>query len=274
MHRNIDPTPRPLLLRETAEIALTEVKRFVEPRLSSDFNLRRVSAPLCLPVGSGLNGPEEPVRFRLGGSGLEMEIVTGLDRWLRAQLVRYDTAEGFGVFAVMNAVRPDIPRTAVSSPDLCSWAWQQVLRDDAGTDAEVLSRAVRRLYAILRDTEKMLLDKFPHLHPVLPQDIVEADAAGIADDDPETDPRRMEHRYVRDHADKAMIFTSIPAEEEEGAMSAARLIVWNEMLRTPLELAEVAIFPPSTDAPLKSVGGNIWRDTLALHILHQTELLK
>lgn len=274
MNRNIDPTPRPLLLRETAEIALTEVKRFVEPRLSSDFNLRRVSAPLCLPVGSGLNGPEEPVRFRLGGSGQEMEIVTGLNRWLRAQLVRYDTAEGFGVFAVMNAVRPDIPHTAVSSPDLCSWAWQQVLRDDAGTDAEVLSRAVRRLYAILRDTEKMLLDKFPHLHPVLPQDIVEADAAGIADDDPETDPRRMEHRYVRDHADKAMIFTSIPAEEEVGAMSAARLIVWNEMLRTPLELAEVAIFPPGTDAPLESVGGNIWRDTLALHILHQTELLK
>lgn len=273
MNRNVDPTPRPLLLRETAEIALTEVKRFVEPRLSSDFNLRRVSSPICLPVGSGLNGDAEPVKFRLECSGQEMEIVTGLDRWLRAQLVRYDAAEGFGVFAVMNAVRPDIPCTAVSSPDLCSWAWQQVLREDAGTDAEVLSQAVRRLYAILRDTEKMILDKFPHLHSVLPQDIADADIAVIAEDEPETELRRLEHRYVRDHADKALTFTSIPKEDEEG-MPSARLVVWNEMLRTPLELAEVAIYPPGSDAPLESVGGNIWRDTLALHILHQTELLK
>lgn len=113
------------------------------------------------PAGSGLNGPQEPVRFRLRESDMEMEIVTGLDRWLRAQLVRYDTAEGFGVFAVMNAVRPDIPRTAVTSPDLCSWAWQQVLREDAGADAEVLTGAMRRLYAIMRDAEKMILEKFP-----------------------------------------------------------------------------------------------------------------
>lgn len=274
MNRNIDPTPRPLLLRETAEIALTEVKRFVEPRLSSDFNLRRVSAPLCLPVGSGLNGDAEPVTFRLAGSGQEMEIVTGLDRWLRAQLVRYDAAQGFGVFAVMNAVRPDIPRTAVSSPDLCSWAWQQVLRDDADTDAEVLSQTMRRLYAILRDTEKMILDKFPHLRSVLPQDISDADASEIADDEPASELRRLEHRYVRDHADKALVFTTIPEAEAGKGMPSARLVVWNEMLRTPLELAEVAIFAPGSDAPLESAGGNIWRDTLALHILHQTELLK
>ena len=39
------------LLRETAEIALTEIKRFIEPHLTEDYNLRRVSAPLFLPVG-------------------------------------------------------------------------------------------------------------------------------------------------------------------------------------------------------------------------------
>ena len=45
---------KPRLLRETAEIALTEIKRFIEPRLSEDFSLRRVSAPMFLPVGSEL----------------------------------------------------------------------------------------------------------------------------------------------------------------------------------------------------------------------------
>ena len=271
MHKSSDPTPRPLLLRETAEIALTEVKRFVEPRLCSDFNLRRVSAPLCLPAGSGLNGSHEPVRFRLQGSDQEMEIVTGLDRWLRAQLVRYDTAEGFGVFAVMNAVRPDLPRTAVTSPDLCSWAWQQVLRDDAGTDAEVLFSAVKRIYAIMRDTEKMLLDKFPHLHSVLPADLSVASPAEVTATEPEAETCRAEHLYVRNHANNAVMLT---CDDAADGVPRARLLVWNEMLRAPLELAEVAIHPPGSDAPLESVGGNIWRDTMALHILHQTELLK
>ncbi len=278
MHKTTDSTPRPLLLRETAEIALTEVKRFVEPRLCSDFNLRRVSAPLCLPAGSGLNGPQEPVKFRLRESDMEMEIVTGLDRWLRAQLVRYDTAEGFGVFAVMNAVRPDIPRTAVTSPDLCSWAWQQVLREDAGADAEVLTGAMRRLYAIMRDAEKMILEKFPHLHSVLPQELAVVDEASLPDDEADdSGRRRREHLYMKQHSDKAVVFTAAADsndDDDNGEIPRARLLVWNEMLRTHLELASVAIFPPGPDATLESAGGNIWRDTLALHILHQTEILK
>ena len=276
MKKNIDAvTPRALLLRETAEIALTEVKRFVEPRLCSDFNLRRVSAPLCLPAGSGLNGPGEPVRFALAGSGEEMEIVTGLDRWLRTQLVRYDIAEGFGVFAVMNAVRPWLARTGVSSPDVCSWAWQQVLGEDAGADADVLFTAVKRLHAVMRDAEKMLLEKFPHLHPVMPAELELAGEDEVMATEPSADRLRSEHRYLREHCGKAMVITNLGvAGIEDGTLPRARLMVWNEMLRTPLELAEVAIFPAGEDATLESVGGNIWRDTLALHILHQTELLK
>ena len=40
---------KPCLLHETAEIALTEIKRFLEPRLMEEFQLRRVSAPMYLP---------------------------------------------------------------------------------------------------------------------------------------------------------------------------------------------------------------------------------
>ena len=266
MFRKTDNRERPLLLRETAEIALTEVKRFVEPRLCSDFNLRRVSAPLCLPAGSGLNGPGEPVRFRIKGSGTEMELITGLDAWLRAQLVRYDSAAGFGVFAVMNAVRPEIQRTAITSPDLCAWAWQQVLPDDGATDYDILSGAMKRMHAILRDAEKMLLEKFPHMHSVIPADLEVVRQETLVDEVGEAHP---EHMYMKEHRNQAAAVMTCGDD-----IAQVRLLVWNELLHTHLELAEISITPPGVDAPLDSLGGYIWRDTLALHILHQTELLK
>ena len=80
---------------------------------------------------------------------------------------------------------------------------------------------------------------------------------------------------MKQHSDKAVVFTAAAdSNDDDGEIPRARLLVWNEMLRTHLELASVAIFPPGPDAPLESAGGNIWRDTLALHILHQTEILK
>ena len=89
---------KPRLLRETAEIALTEIKRHIEPKRTEQFSVRRVSAPLYLPVASGLNDPGEAVRFTMPSTGEEVEIVRGLNRWLRSQLIRYDIAPGFGVF--------------------------------------------------------------------------------------------------------------------------------------------------------------------------------
>lgn len=127
------PKFSPTLLRETAEIALTEIKRFIEPRLAADLSLRRVSAPVYLPVSSGLNGPGPAVAFDLAGSHDRMEVVTGLDRWLRRQLERYDIAPGFGVFTVMNALRPGIAETATTSPHVAAWVWQQVRDFDAET---------------------------------------------------------------------------------------------------------------------------------------------
>ena len=106
---------KPRLLRETAEIALSEIKRFIEPKLIDEFSLRRVSAPLFLPVGSPLLDSRNPgVRITLPSMSGEVEIVGSLDVWLRGQLSRYDIAPGFGVYTVMNAIRPSMPCNAVS----------------------------------------------------------------------------------------------------------------------------------------------------------------
>lgn len=254
-------TFKPRLLRETAEIALTEIKRFIEPRIAEEFSLRRVSAPLYLPAGSGLNDPGEAVRFRLPGTGQEVEIVNGLGRWLRSQLVRYDIAPGFGVFTVMTALRPEEIENATRSPHISAWAWQQVIDPDKAND-EYLVAVGKRIYRILSETEDMILNILPHLDRTLPPRLVTVDSETLAEEQPEASPERREYEYLHDHPNRALLVI-------DGLRS--RLVVWNKVVGCPLTVAETAI---DLSRPVGSIGGNILRDQFAMQILHQPHLLR
>lgn len=253
---------KPRLLRETAEIALTEMKRFIEPRLAEEFSLRRVSAPLYLPAASGLNDPGEVVRFVLPSTGEEVEIVRGLNRWLRSQLMRYDIAPGFGVFTVMNALRPDQAETATTSPHLGAWAWQQVV-DPEHADIDHLASTGKHQYNLLQQTEEMILERFPHLERTLPQRLVVMEEAELADRNPDASPDRREYEYLHDHPNRAILLVDDRLR--------SRVIVWNTVVGCPLTIAETSI---DLGSPIGSIGGNILRDQLAMQILHQPHLLR
>ena len=195
---------KPRLLRETAEIALSEIKRFIEPKLIDEFSLRRVSAPLFLPVGSPLLDSRNPgVRITLPSISGEVEIVGSLDVWLRGQLSRYDIAPGFGVYTVMNAIRPSMPCNAVSSPHITAWAWQQVAKPD-NADRQGLVSAAERIYSLLVDAEKMILDKFPHLSATLQKTLDTVDEADLERSFPEYTPERRVYEYLHpDSSDRS-----------------------------------------------------------------------
>lgn len=254
---------KPRLLRETAEIALTEIKRYVENHLMDDFSLRRVSAPLYLPVDSDLNDPGPAVRFRLSENEEEMEIVRGLDRWLRSQLVRYDIAPGFGVFTVMNALRPEVRETATQSPHLTTWAWQQVV-DPSSAASENLVELLKKIYRMMQATEEMIIEKLPHLDVTLPARIHTAEADHLAEKYPELSPLRREYEYLRANPTRALLLL-----EDEG--TRARILVWNQTVKRPLCITEAAIH---LNRPIGSIGGNILRDPLAMQVLHQPHLLR
>ena len=61
------------LLPETTEIAIKDIKMFFQDRLSESLNLRRVTAPLFVLSGTGLNddlnGTETPVGFNVKAIG-------------------------------------------------------------------------------------------------------------------------------------------------------------------------------------------------------------
>lgn len=253
---------KPRLLRETAEIALTEIKRAIEPKMAEEFSLRRVSAPLYLPVASGLNDPGEAVRFVMPSSGEEVEIVRGLNRWLRSQLIRYDIAPGFGVFTVMNALRPDTVETATTSPHLGAWAWQQVVDPDH-SDFDHLAATGKRIYTLFQQTEEIILELFPHLDQTLPQRFMVIEEKELLLRNPDATPDRREYEYLHDHPGRAILLIN--------EHLASRIIVWNKVVGCPIPLAEISI---DLGKPVGSIGGNILRDQLAMQILHQPHLLR
>lgn len=268
---------KPCLLHETAEIALTEIKRYLEPRLMDEFQLRRVSAPLFLPVGSPLIDPRHRgATVSLHGAQMEVEIVGGLDLWLRRQLRRYDAAPGFGVFTIMNAIRPDAVPGLTTAVHIAAWAWQQTV-DPAATDATVVASSARRLYTLLLATEKRLLEMFPHMHPTLHKNLdilTEDELAGMM---PGRTRERSIYEYLHpDRADRAdntgadgrhcasvFICRSNTDSQAEG-----ELWVWNRRVNRPLLIADLCLWH-SDDIGPASVGGNIFRNQLAMQLLHQ-----
>ncbi|MDE6144742.1 MAG: aspartate--ammonia ligase, partial [Muribaculaceae bacterium] len=91
------------LLPETTEVAIKQIKDSFQMSLSEALNLRRVTAPLFVLSGTGinddLNGIEPPVCFNVPAiDDARAEVVHSLAKWKRMKLGDYDIAPGYGLY--------------------------------------------------------------------------------------------------------------------------------------------------------------------------------
>ena len=74
--------------------AIEFIKKNFQYHLSSQLNLKRVSAPLFVDEASGLNdnlnGYERPVSFDVPATGKEGQVVHSLAKWKRFALKKYN----------------------------------------------------------------------------------------------------------------------------------------------------------------------------------------
>ena len=87
----IPPSYKPLLDIKATERAIKDLKDFFELNLATELNLSRVTAPLFVQGGTGinddLNGVEKPVSFAVRQMpGVKAEIVQSLAKWKRLML--------------------------------------------------------------------------------------------------------------------------------------------------------------------------------------------
>ncbi|MBO4995161.1 MAG: aspartate--ammonia ligase [Muribaculaceae bacterium] len=163
------------LLPETTEVAIKMIKEEFQRRLADELNLRRVTAPLFVLSGTGLNddlnGVEHPVSFNISCiGGRKAEVVHSLAKWKRMKLGAYGIDAGYGLYTDMNAIRADEDLDNLHSLYVDQWDWERTIKEEDRT-LEFLKATVEKIYEALRQTEATVYKYFPHITPRLPEKI-------------------------------------------------------------------------------------------------------
>ncbi len=163
------------LTPETTEVAIKMIKQHFQKSLSEALNLRRVTAPLFVLSGTGLNddlnGIERAVSFPVKAlNDHKAEVVHSLAKWKRVKLGAYDIAPHYGLYTDMNAIRADEDLDNLHSLYVDQWDWEQTINKE-DRNLTYLKKTVEKIYDALKDTEKMVYEHFPHITPRLPEKI-------------------------------------------------------------------------------------------------------
>ncbi|UCG48172.1 MAG: aspartate--ammonia ligase [Phycisphaerales bacterium] len=211
-------------LRET-ERAIKYIKDFFQDNLASALNLQRVSAPLFLKKGSGinddLNGVEAKATFRIKDDGnREAECLFSLAKWKRMVLADYGFEEGEGLYTDMNAIRPDEEcLDNLHSIYVDQWDWERIVRAEE-RNLEFLKEIVRRIYGVLRQTEAAVDARYPEIPPMLPDDITFVHSEDLLGMYPDFGPREREDRICERYG--AVFVIGIGGELADGTMHDSR----------------------------------------------------
>ena len=184
------------LTPETTEQAIRMLKTNFQDKLAKALKLRRVTAPLFVLSGTGinddLNGIERPVRFPIHCMGERMaEVVQSLAKWKRMKLAAYRIPAGYGLYTDMNAIRGDEDLDNLHSLYVDQWDWERSIRP-ADRNLDYLKKTVRNIYALLREIEAMVYECYPHITPELPDNITFIHSEELLEMYPNLTPRERE----------------------------------------------------------------------------------
>lgn len=118
-----------LLDKHQTEQGIKAIKDFFQQNLATELRLTRVTAPLFVMKGLGinddLNGVERPVTFPIKDLGdAKAEVVHSLAKWKRLTLAEYHIEPGFGIYTDMNAIRADEELDNLHSLYVDQWDWE------------------------------------------------------------------------------------------------------------------------------------------------------
>ncbi len=252
------------LLPETTEVAIKTIKEAFQEKLATALNLRRVTAPLFVLSGTGLNddlnGVEPPVSFNIANmKGAPAEVVHSLAKWKRTKLGAYDIAPGFGLYTDMNAIRTSEELDNLHSLYVDQWDWEQTIREE-DRNLLYLKEAVKKIYQALRETEHLIYKLFPHITPYLPEEISFIHSQQLRDDYPHLTPRERETEAAKKYGAIFVIGIGAPLSDgqphdgrapdyddwitpnEDGYIGLnGDIILWNPVLDAPFEISSMGI---------------------------------
>ena len=252
-----------LSTRET-EHAIIAIKDFFQLALSTELNLYRVTAPLFVGAGTGinddLNGVERPVSFPVKAlHESRMEIVQSLAKWKRLKITSLGLEPGFGIYTDMNALRPDEDLDPIHSIYVDQWDWEMAI-DPKDRTVFFLHEIVKKVYRCIQRTEFFIYDRYPAIKPVLPKEIKILYADDLQKKYPKLTPKEREDKVAKEYG--AVFITGIGGKLPDGTIHDGRapdyddwitetgdghrglngdILVWNPVLGRAFELSSMGI---------------------------------
>ena len=244
----------PLLDIRHTEVAIKKVKDFFERDLAIQLNLTRVSAPLFVKTGTGLNdtlnGVERPVVFDVLETGENVEIVHSLAKWKRSALKYYGFEHGEGLYTDMYAIRRDEETDNLHSIYVDQWDWEKIISKEE-RNTETLKKTVRCVYEALKHTENYIANEYDFVHKFLPEDIYFITTQELEDMYPDKTPKERENRIAREK--KAVFIMQIGGALKSGEIHDGRapdyddwslngdIVVYYPVLDIAFELSSMGI---------------------------------
>ncbi len=255
---------KPKLDVKQTEKAIKFVKDFFQENLSAELRLRRVTAPLFVLKGTGinddLNGVERPVTFAVKEmNDAKAEVVHSLAKWKRLMLAQYGIPVGYGIYTDMNAIRPDEELTNIHSLYVDQWDWEKVLTGKQ-RNLEYLKKVVTQIYSVLLRTEFMVYENYPAIKPLLPEEIHFVHAEELAKRFPKLTPKEREYAITKEfgavfiigiggaladgekHDGRAPDYDDWSSENSDGYKGLnGDIVIWNPVLQQSLEISSMGI---------------------------------
>ena len=255
---------KPLMSMRQTEQGIKLIKEFFQQNLSTGLQLRRVTAPLFVLKGMGINDDlnrvERAVTFPIKDLGeAKAEVVHSLAKWKRLTLAEYDIKPGYGIYTDMNAIRADESLGNLHSLYVDQWDWERTITADDRNIA-FLKRIVRKIYSAMLRTEYLINETYPQLEPFLAREVYFIHSEELRRLYPDKSPKEREDAITREygavfimgiggklgdgepHDLRAPDYDDWSTPNEDGFLGLnGDLLVWNPILCRAMELSSMGI---------------------------------
>ena len=255
---------KPYLNPVQTEKAIKLVKDFFQTNLSAELKLRRVTEPLFVMRGTGinddLNGTERAVNFPIKEMNDQVaEVVHSLAKWKRMTLGKLNIQPGYGIYTDMNAIRADEELTNIHSLYVDQWDWEiSITKSDRTLD--FLKSVVERIYGVLKRTEFQIFEEYPEITPQLPEKITFIHSEELLAEYPNLGPFERETEAAKKygaifvigiggklangekHDGRAPDYDDWTTETQNGFKGLnGDILIWNPVLERVFEISSMGI---------------------------------
>ncbi len=234
--------------------AISFIKQTFQARLASALNLKRVSAPLFVTEGSGLNdnlnGFERPVSFDIPAVGECGQVVHSLAKWKRLALKEYHFYVGNGLYTDMNAIRRDEELDNIHSIYVDQWDWEKVITREERT-LDYLIETAQKIVNVICDTNDLLRVDFPELDVKLERKLFAITTEELLEMYPDLTAKEREDAITKKHG--TVLLMQIGGKLKNGKPHDGRapdyddwalngdILFYNEVLGHAFEISSMGI---------------------------------